>query len=379
MKRILLTFSIIVAGFFPHQAHSSSVIDSVTGFLERTCTVENWDRYAVRALAAGVAIATMYGAVKGVQISINNGTKQNPQIFSGYAKKWTGSLPIKLQEIVNQASFAGLFLQHGVPLHNGYLLYGVPGTGKTWLARVLSDTLQIPLLETNSGQFINPLQGSGNIALKTLLQQAHSCWKKKPFKCIVFIDEIDGLTRQRGSGEEDRLFNELLSVITKPENSDILFLGATNFIDKMDAALKRDGRLVPIELKLPTDDIRKQLVQDFLARHKLSLDRHFITLDYIGSETGEFSLATLAAVLDSALRSHLQYDVFENPDIHNQRALITLKNSFGAPTKQWFKGWGSAPYTNVTYSPSFSKALKEEIKKKKESLSLNAICLKARE
>jgi ATP-dependent 26S proteasome regulatory subunit len=127
--------------------------------------------------------------------------------------------------------------------------------------------------------------------------------QSKPFSCIFFIDEIDGLQRNRsgiGNGEEDRFMNDFLAAITDPQNSDILFIGATNFIEKIDPALQRDGRLVPIEFKLPSEEVRTELLNTILAKYKIT---ESFNLKDLLKKTERLSPATLEEIIKRAKRT----------------------------------------------------------------------------
>ena len=270
-------------------------------------TVENYDIYGKRALQAASTIVTMYVLLKAVN-GLNLGQMVEATIRNGASKDWAGPLPQELEELLNAKKHHQALEERGLQSHNGYLFHGVPGTGKTLLARVLSDKLQVPLIETNSGQFLGMFQGSGNKQLKAILREARFCEAQKPFRCIVFIDEIDGLQRNRaglGNGEEDRFMNDFLAQITDPKNNDILFIGATNFIDKIDGALKRDGRLVPIKIELPTDETRKHLITLVLEKHKVKLDERILSMKDVLKKTEGFSSATLDEAVRTALRKHI--------------------------------------------------------------------------
>ena len=148
------------------------------------CTVENYDTYGRRALEFFGAAVSIYVALKGIEglMGIEATIQKNA------SKNWGGPLPEEIEALLQAKKHYPALKERGVPPHNGYIFHGVPGTGKTLLARVVSDKLQIPLIETNAGKFMSMLQGSGNSKLKAIMNKARSCKTQKPFRCIVFID-----------------------------------------------------------------------------------------------------------------------------------------------------------------------------------------------
>jgi len=165
------------------------------------CTKENFNKFVndygrTTAQAASV-IAALWASYKQLK-ALMPAKDLTCAIPQGELKKWGGNFPKPIEDLVELQKYAEAFAQRGAPpLRNGYLLHGVPGTGKTFLAKALAEKLQIPLIEVNSGQFLSALQGSGNARLAEILKLAHQCKKGPGFKCIVFIDEIDGLSRSR--------------------------------------------------------------------------------------------------------------------------------------------------------------------------------------
>jgi AAA+ superfamily predicted ATPase len=233
--------------------------------------------------------------------------KEQPDIPKDAAKNWYGSLPEKFEQLLKSKKHYKALTEKGLNLPNGYLLHGAPGAGKTFAVQVLAEKLQIPLIEINSGQILTKYQGGGNEKLKEILEKAHGYNPQAPFKCIIFIDELDGLQRNRPNspGDEDRLVNDLLATITNKENKDILFIGATNFLDKIDEALQRDGRLIPVKVELPTDTTREKVIAGLLEKYTVTLDARLLDMDELLKKTKGFSSATIDALITDALRMHI--------------------------------------------------------------------------
>ncbi len=263
--------------------------------------------------------------------------KEQPDIPKDAAKDWYGPLPEKFEQLLKSKKYSKTLAEKGLKPHNGYLLHGAPGTGKTLAAQVLAERLQVPLIKTNSGQFIKKLQGSGNERLQEILTKAHGYNPQAPFKCIIFIDELDGLKRNRregsSNGEEDRLVNDLLATITDEQNKDILFIGATNFIDKIDEALQRDGRLVPVKVELPTNEIREALFTNLLKKYTVTLDAKVLDMSELLKRTKGYSSATIDALITDALRNHIM-DEHSIKSSFTQHLKLLLENKMQEQRKQ---------------------------------------------
>ena len=345
MKRLFLFINLLLLGFTP--------TSGICSIFENPTPTEQLKSFVLGLVGAGITVGVVTYISSYIQkkmMSDFGGNKVSPKISHGEAKKWSGSLPQPFENILEEQEQAKIFIENNVPIDNGYLLYGVPGTGKTVAVRVLAEKLNIPLIETNSGQFINAWQGSGNQTWKSIIKTAHSCRKKLPFRCIVFIDEIDGFIRHRGNGEEDRLCNEILSEIPDEKNNDILFIGATNFLNLLDSALIRAGRLVPVELKLPSSCEREQFLTHFCQQKQLSLDASIISKNEFAHRTEKYSNADLKTLCNKSFRSHILYQL-------HKWERDRFKLPF--PLRMFVSKGLEKEY------PHFSLALKQELEKKK--------------
>ena len=182
----------------------------------------------------------------------------------------------------------------------GILLYGPPGTGKTLLARAAAGEAGVPFLLASGSSFQEKFAGVGASRVRKLFAQG-----KKVAPCIIFIDEIDALGRQRGRGndsataDQDQTLNQLLIEMDGfDQNSSIVVIGSTNRPDVLDQALTRPGRF-DREIAVNLPDLRgREAILGIHAR-KLQLDPQ-LDLKWVARGTPGFSGADLANILNEA-------------------------------------------------------------------------------
>jgi len=182
----------------------------------------------------------------------------------------------------------------------GILLYGPPGTGKTLLARAAAGEASVPFLSASGSSFQEKFAGVGAARVRRLFARA-----RKLSPCIIFIDEIDALGRQRGRGndsgsaDQDQTLNQLLIEMDGfNQGSSIVVIGSTNRPDVLDAALTRPGRF-DREIMVNLADLRgREAILKVHARN-LQLDRD-LDLNWIARGTPGFSGADLANLLNEA-------------------------------------------------------------------------------
>ena len=182
----------------------------------------------------------------------------------------------------------------------GVLLYGPPGTGKTLLARATAGEAGVPFLAVSGSSFQEKFAGVGAARVRRLFARA-----RKLAPCIIFIDEIDALGRQRGRGndsgsaDQDQTLNQLLIEMDGfNQSSSIVVIASTNRPDVLDPALTRPGRF-DREIMVNLADLRgREAILDVHARH-IPLDRD-LELNWIARGTPGFSGADLANLLNEA-------------------------------------------------------------------------------
>merc|ERR1719439_163979 len=169
----------------------------------------------------------------------------------------------------------------GAKIPKGCLLVGPPGTGKTLLAKAVAGEAGVPFFACSASEFVEMFVGVGASRVRDIFKQA-----KEKAPCIVFIDEIDAIGRQRGAGmgggndEREQTLNQILTEMDGFEgNSGVIVVAATNRSDILDNALLRPGRFDRrVEVVLPDVKGREQILKVHLANKKLGED---ITLNDI--------------------------------------------------------------------------------------------------
>jgi cell division protease FtsH len=206
----------------------------------------------------------------------------------------------ELQEVVTFLKKPERFTAVGARIPKGVLLVGPPGTGKTLLAKAIAGEAGVPFFSISGSEFVEMFVGVGASRVRDLFKKA-----KENAPCIIFIDEIDAVGRQRGAGigggndEREQTLNQLLTEMDGFEgNSGIIIVAATNRPDVLDSALLRPGRF-DRQITVDTPDIKGRLaVLEVHARDKKLAPE--ISLEAIARRTPGFSGADLANLLNEA-------------------------------------------------------------------------------
>src|SRR5665648_685293 len=206
----------------------------------------------------------------------------------------------ELQEVVEFLKFPKKFHELGAKIPTGVLLFGPPGTGKTLLARAVSGEAGVPFFSISGSDFVEMFVGVGASRVRDLFEQA-----KKSAPCIVFIDEIDAVGRQRGAGlggghdEREQTLNQLLVEMDGFEaNESIIMIAATNRPDILDPALLRPGRFDrQIVVDRPDREGRRAILEVHSKGKPLSPD---IGLGVLAASTAGFTGADLANMVNAA-------------------------------------------------------------------------------
>ena len=206
----------------------------------------------------------------------------------------------ELSEIVEFLKYPEKFVALGARIPKGCLLVGPPGTGKTLLSKAVAGEAGVPFFSISGSEFVEMFVGVGASRVRDLFDQA-----KKNSPCIVFVDEIDAVGRQRGAGlggghdEREQTLNQLLVEMDGFDtNTHVIVIAATNRPDVLDPALLRPGRF-DRHVTLDRPDIKgRRAILDVHARNK-PLDST-VDLDVLARQTPGFSGADLANLINEA-------------------------------------------------------------------------------
>ena len=205
---------------------------------------------------------------------------------------------LELTEVVDFLKNADRFTAIGAKIPKGVLLVGPPGTGKTLLAKAVAGEAGVPFFSISGSEFVEMFVGVGASRVRDLFEQA-----KSSAPCIVFIDEIDAVGRQRGAGlgggndEREQTLNQLLTEMDGFEgNTGIIIIAATNRPDVLDAALLRPGRFDrQVVVDRPDYAGRLEILNVHARGKSLSQD---VDLEKIARRTPGFTGADLSNLLN---------------------------------------------------------------------------------
>ena len=206
----------------------------------------------------------------------------------------------ELSEIVDFLKFPKKFTDLGAKIPKGVLLLGPPGCGKTLLARAVSGEAGVPFYHISGSEFVEMFVGVGASRVRDLFNKA-----KKNAPCIVFVDEIDAVGRQRGAGlggshdEREQTLNQILVEMDGFDiNTNVIVVAATNRPDVLDPALLRPGRFDRrVVLDLPDINDREEILQIHAKKKPLAKD---VSLRSVAERTPGFSGADLENLLNEA-------------------------------------------------------------------------------
>jgi cell division protease FtsH len=206
----------------------------------------------------------------------------------------------ELQEIVEFLKFPDKFAALGARIPKGLLLVGPPGTGKTLIARAVAGEAGVPFFSISGSEFVEMFVGVGASRVRDLFDQA-----KRNSPCIVFVDEIDAVGRQRGAGlggshdEREQTLNQILVEMDGFDtNTNVIVIAATNRPDVLDPALLRPGRF-DRQVVLDRPDIRGR-VSILQVHSKGKPLEASVTLETLAKQTPGFSGADLSNLLNEA-------------------------------------------------------------------------------
>lgn len=232
----------------------------------------------------------------------------------------------EVKEIIDYLKTPQKFTQMGAHIPKGLLMVGPPGTGKTLLAKAVAGEANVPFFSISGSDFVEMFVGTGASRVRDMFKTA-----QKNAPCILFIDEIDAVGRQRGAGmgggndEREQTLNQLLVEMDgMGDNTGIVVIAATNRPDVLDPALRRSGRFDRnITVSLPDVKGREEILKVHARNKPLA---PMISLENLAKRTPGFSGADLANVLNEgailAVRNHQPKITQENLDEAIDRVMM---------------------------------------------------------
>ena len=232
----------------------------------------------------------------------------------------------ELQEVVEFLKNPKKFTEMGARIPKGVLLVGQPGTGKTLLAKAVAGEAGVPFFYISGSDFVEMFVGVGASRVRDLFEEA-----KKNAPCIIFIDEIDAVGRQRGAGlggghdEREQTLNQMLVEMDGfSANEGVIILAATNRTDVLDKALLRPGRF-DRQIVVPAPDVkaREQILEVHSKKKKFEDE---VDLNVVAKNTSGFTGADLENVLNEAalLAARRDKNLIGQKEIEDAMVKVTM-------------------------------------------------------
>ena len=244
---------------------------------------------------------------------MSNFQKSEPEFIKPNVslESWAGSPEVieECKEVISYIENKERYKQIGAEMPKGILLEGPPGTGKTLLAKAISSETNSTFISMSGSEFVELFVGMGAARVRELFDKAR---ENKP--CIIFIDEIDAVGRQRGAGinmandEREQTLNQLLYEMDGfNNNDDVIVMAATNRKDVLDQALLRPGRFDRIiRVPLPDKDSREKILDYYLKNKNLE---------------NPFDISSIAELTDGFSGAQLK-------NLINEAAILSAKNNY---------------------------------------------------
>ena len=210
----------------------------------------------------------------------------------------------EIQEIVDYFKNKKLYSELGANFPRGILLYGKPGTGKTMLAKALSNEVNVKFFYKSGSEFEGKYVGSGSNRIKEMFKIARN---NSPV--IIFIDEIDSIGGRRDNERFTKQSDALNQLLTEMDgfnkNDQVIVIGATNRLDSLDPALLRPGRFDKIlEIPIPNIESRKKMIKHYLT--KIKINKNKIKFENLLNRTDGFTGADIKNLINIAALNAIQ-------------------------------------------------------------------------
>ncbi len=301
-------------GFSVRIPRTDSQIDHIMDTLEKTNVVDaDSSNVFVDTLISCIPFMLLAGIAFFMMNKMNGGGNAKAFEFSKSRARLEGNIKVRfndvagcdeekeeMAEIIDYLKQPKKFAKMGARIPKGILMVGSPGTGKTLLAKAVAGEADVPFYSISGSDFVEMFVGVGASRVRDMFKTA-----QKTAPCMVFIDEIDAVGRQRGAGvgggndEREQTLNQLLVEMDGiSDNAGIVVIAATNRPDVLDPALLRPGRFDrQITVSLPDVRGRKAILEVHARNKKLADD---INLEALAKRTPGFSGAELENVLNEA-------------------------------------------------------------------------------
>ena len=296
-----------------HAADTSRAFGNILGYLLMPILFLVFLAMMIKGIQAGGTQAMSFGKSK-AKMLLDSKVKTTFKDVAGIDEEKK-----ELEEIVDFLKNGDKYIKLGARIPKGVLLVGPPGTGKTLMAKAVAGEAGVPFFSISGSDFVEMFVGVGASRVRDLFEQA-----KKHQPCIIFIDEIDAVGRQRGAGlggghdEREQTLNQLLVEMDGfDETTNIIVIAATNRPDILDNALLRPGRFDrQIYINSPDVRGREQILKVHSKNKKLNEE---VDLKTLAKRTPGFSGADLQNLLNEAalLAARHNKDQITMEDIDN--------------------------------------------------------------
>ena len=296
------------------ELQANTIIDLINAKSDEVTIIDPYETNPFWDLISSILPLLIFGFFAFFMLSRMNGGGSNKAFEFGRSKaKLEGGIKVRfddvagcdeekeeMQELIEYLKNPKKFAKMGARIPKGVLLVGSPGTGKTLLAKAVAGEAEVPFYSISGSDFVEMFVGVGASRVRDMFKKAQAT-----APCIIFIDEIDAVGRQRGTGlggghdEREQTLNQLLVEMDGiTDNSGVVIVAATNRPDVLDPALLRPGRFDrQITVSLPDRRGRTAILKVHARNKKLDAS---VDLEALANRTPGFSGADLENVLNEA-------------------------------------------------------------------------------